>query len=176
MQKKVYEMTLGGRVLRVETGEMAKQASGAALISYGDSTVLSVVTAKNEASTQGFFPLMVMYTEKMYAAGKIPGGFLKREGRPSDNETLTSRLIDRPIRPLFPKGFKYELQVINTVMSANTDYTPEMTAMIGSSLALGISDIPFISTKIELIESFNIFTNLYCVNGYYFRYWIYCCC
>ncbi|PKK96325.1 MAG: polyribonucleotide nucleotidyltransferase, partial [Tenericutes bacterium HGW-Tenericutes-3] len=143
MAKKVYEMTLGGRVLRVETGEMAKQASGAALISYGDSTVLSVVTAKNEASTQGFFPLMVIYQEKLYAAGKIPGGFLRREGRPSEHETLTSRLIDRPLRPLFPDGFKNEVQIINTVLSSDPECTTEMAAMLGSSLVLGISNIPF---------------------------------
>ncbi len=143
MQKKVYEMTLGGRVLRVEIGEMAKQASGAALISYGDSTVLSVVTAKNEASTQDFFPLMVIYQEKLYAAGKIPGGFLRREGRPSEHETLTSRLIDRPLRPLFPDGFKNEVQVINTVLSSDPECTTEMASMFGSSLVLGISDIPF---------------------------------
>jgi len=136
-------MDFDGRELVVETGEMAKQAAGAALVRYNDTAVLSVCAVGKEPTSAGFFPLMVLYTEKMYAAGKIPGGFLKREGRPSDNETLTSRLIDRPIRPLFPKGFKYDLQVINTVMSANTDFTPEMTAMIGSSLALGLSDIPF---------------------------------
>ncbi len=143
MQKKVYEMTLGGRVLRVETGEMAKQASGAAVITYGDSTVLSVVTARNEASTQDFFPLMVVYQEKLYAAGKIPGGFLRREGRPSEHETLTSRFIDRPLRPLFPEGFKHEVQIINTVLSSDPECTTEMAAMLGSSLVLGISDIPF---------------------------------
>ncbi|HRX45202.1 MAG TPA: polyribonucleotide nucleotidyltransferase, partial [Acholeplasmataceae bacterium] len=106
MNKKIYTTTLGGRALTVEIGEVAKQAAGSALITYGDSTVLSVVTAKSEASTQDFFPLMVLYQEKLYAAGKIPGGFLRREGRPSEHETLTSRLIDRPIRPLFPDGFK----------------------------------------------------------------------
>ncbi len=142
-ERKTFKMDFDGRDLIVETGEMAKQAAGAVLIRYEDTAVLSVSAVGKQPSTAGFFPLMVLYTEKMYAAGKIPGGFLKREGRPSDNETLTSRLIDRPIRPLFPKGFKYDLQLINTVMSANTDYTPEMTAMIGSSLALGISDIPF---------------------------------
>jgi polyribonucleotide nucleotidyltransferase len=136
-------MDFDGRELIVETGEMAKQAAGAALVRYNDTAVLSVCAVGKEPTSAGFFPLMVLYQEKMYAAGKIPGGFLKREGRPSDNETLTSRLIDRPIRPLFPKGFKYDLQVINTVMSANTDFTPEMTAMFGSSLALGLSDIPF---------------------------------
>ncbi|PKK93000.1 MAG: polyribonucleotide nucleotidyltransferase, partial [Tenericutes bacterium HGW-Tenericutes-6] len=109
MQKKIYETMLGGRVLRVETGEVAKQANGAAMITYGDSTVLSVVTAKNEPTTMDFFPLMVIYQEKLYAAGKIPGGFLRREGRPSELETLTSRLIDRPLRPLFPEGYKNEV-------------------------------------------------------------------
>ncbi|MBU1094051.1 MAG: polyribonucleotide nucleotidyltransferase [Firmicutes bacterium] len=143
MQKKVYETTLGGRVLRVETGEMAKQAAGSALISYGDSTVLSVVTARNEASTQDFFPLMVIYQEKLYAAGKIPGGFLRREGRPSEHETLTSRLIDRPLRPLFPEGFKNEVQIINTVLSSDPECTTEMAALLGSSLVLGLSNIPF---------------------------------
>ncbi|MFU8792795.1 MAG: polyribonucleotide nucleotidyltransferase [Acholeplasmataceae bacterium] len=143
MQKKVYETTVGGRVLRVEVGEMAKQANGAAVISYGDSTVLSVVTAKREASTQDFFPLMVVYQEKLYAAGKIPGGFLRREGRPSEHETLTSRLIDRPLRPLFPEGFKNDVQIINTVLSSDPNATPEMSAMLGASLVVGISDIPF---------------------------------
>jgi polyribonucleotide nucleotidyltransferase len=136
-------MDFDGRRLAVEVGEVAKQAAGAALIRYNDTAVLSVCAIGKQPATADFFPLMVLYTEKMYAAGKIPGGFLKREGRPSDLETLTSRLIDRPIRPLFPDGFKYDLQIINTVMSANTDYSPPMTAMFGSSLALGISDIPF---------------------------------
>jgi polyribonucleotide nucleotidyltransferase len=136
-------MDFNGRSLIVEVGEMAKQAAGAALVRYEDTAVLSVCAIGNKPTTMSYFPLMVIYQEKMYAAGKIPGGFLKREGRPSDNETLTARLIDRPIRPLFPKGFMYDLQIINQVMSANTDYTPEMTAMFGSSLALGISNIPF---------------------------------
>jgi polyribonucleotide nucleotidyltransferase len=136
-------MDFDGRKLVVETGEVAKQAAGSAIIRYNDTAVLSVCAIGKEPAQADFFPLMVMYQEKMYAAGKIPGGFLKREGRPSDHETLTARLIDRPIRPLFPKGFKYDLQIINQVMSANTDYSPSMTAMFGSSLALGISDIPF---------------------------------
>lgn len=142
-ERKTFKMDFDGRELIVETGEMAKQAAGAVLVRYNDTAVLSVCAVGKEPTNGGFFPLMVLYQEKMYAAGKIPGGFLKREGRPSDNETLTSRLIDRPIRPLFPKGFLYDLQVINTVMSANPDYTPEMSAMFGSSLALGVSDIPF---------------------------------
>ncbi len=140
---RLFEMDFDGRKLIVETGEVAKQAAGAAIIRYNDTAVLSVCAVGKKPSTMNFFPLMVIYQEKMYAAGKIPGGFLKREGRPSDNETLTSRLIDRPIRPLFPKGFKYDLQIINQVMSANTDYSPQMTAMFGSSLALGLSDMPF---------------------------------
>ena len=143
MEKKIYETTLGGRVLHVEIGEIAKQAAGAAMVFYGDSTVLSVVTARNEASEQDFFPLMVIYQEKLYAAGKIPGGFLRREGRPSEHETLTSRLIDRPLRPLFPEGFKNEVQVINTVLSSDPECTTEMASLFGSSLVLGISNIPF---------------------------------
>ncbi len=143
MEKRVFQMDFGGRNLSVEVGEMAKQAAGACLVRYEDTAVLSVCAVGKEPATGDFFPLMVLYQEKMYAAGKIPGGFLKREGRPSDNETLTSRLIDRPIRPLFPKGFKYDLQIINQVMSANKDNTPEMSAMFGSSLALMVSDIPF---------------------------------
>ncbi|AIO19107.1 Polyribonucleotide nucleotidyltransferase [Candidatus Izimaplasma bacterium HR1] len=140
---RLFEMDFDGRKLVVEHGEVAKQAAGAVLVRYEDTAVLSVCAIGKQPTTADFFPLMVLYTEKMYAAGKIPGGFLKREGRPSDNETLTSRLIDRPIRPLFPNGFAYDLQIINTVISANTDNTPEMTAMFGSSLALGVSNIPF---------------------------------
>ncbi len=143
MEKRVYQTTLGGRTLSVEIGELARQASGAALISYGESRVLSVVTARNEPSTMDFFPLMVIYQEKMYSAGKIPGGFLRREGRPSEHETLTSRLIDRPLRPLFPKGFKNEVQMINSVLSSDPDCSTEMAALFGSSLVLGISNIPF---------------------------------
>ncbi|TVP85071.1 MAG: polyribonucleotide nucleotidyltransferase [Acholeplasmataceae bacterium] len=143
MQKKVYETTLGGRPLRVEIGEIAKQANGAALVTYGESSVLSVVTASKEPSRLDFFPLMVVYQEKLYAAGKIPGGFFRREGRPSEHETLTSRLIDRPLRPLFPEGFKNEVQVINMVLSSDADCSSEMAAMLGSSVALSISNIPF---------------------------------
>ncbi len=143
MEKKIYETTLGGRPLVVELGEIAKQANGAAIIRYGESTVLSVVTAKHEESYLDYFPLMVIYQEKLYAAGKIPGGFLRREGRPSEHETLTSRLIDRPLRPLFPEGFKNDVQVVNTVLSSDQACTPEMAAMFGSSLVLGISNIPF---------------------------------
>ncbi len=142
-EKRIYETVIGGRTLRVEIGELAKQANAAAMLYYGDSAVLSVTVAKDSASTQDFFPLTVLYQEKLYAAGKIPGGFLRREGRPSEHETLTSRLIDRPIRPLFPDGYRNEVQIINTVMSSDHDATPEMTALIGSSLVLMLSNIPF---------------------------------
>ncbi|MCD4826153.1 MAG: polyribonucleotide nucleotidyltransferase [Acholeplasmataceae bacterium] len=143
MSKKVFETTLGGRPFSVEIGEVAKQANGSAFINYGDSTVLSVVTAKTEPSPMDFFPLMVIYQEKLYAGGKIPGGFLRREGRPSEHETLTSRLIDRPLRPMFPEGFKNDVQIINTVLSSDPEATSEMAALFGSSLVLGISNIPF---------------------------------
>ncbi len=140
---RIFEMKINGHSLVVEIGEVAKQAAGAAIIRYEDTAVLSVVAISKRQVPTNFFPLMCIYQEKMYAGGKIPGGFLKREGRPSDNETLTSRLIDRPLRPLFPDGFRNEVQVINQVMSGNQDFSPEMTAMIGSSIVLGISQIPF---------------------------------
>ena len=140
---KRFEYTWGGRPLVIEIGEVAKQANGACLVYYGGSVVLSTCVSNNEASTQDFFPLMVLYQEKLYAAGKIPGGFLRREGRPSEHETLVSRLIDRPIRPMFADGFRNEVQVINMVLSSDPDCTPEMAAMLGSSIALMISDIPF---------------------------------
>ncbi|CCV64499.1 Polyribonucleotide nucleotidyltransferase [Alteracholeplasma palmae J233] len=144
MEKKIFETTFGGRPLRVEIGEVAKQANGSALIYYGDTVVLSTAVSKNVASTADFFPLMVIYQEKLYAAGKIPGGFLRREGRPSEHETLTSRLIDRPIRPLFEEGFRNEVQVVNTVLSSDAVNPSEMASIIGSSVALCISDIPFL--------------------------------
>lgn len=140
---KRFEYNWAGRPLIVEIGEVAKQANGACMVTYGGSTVLSAVVTKVSETVQDFFPLMVLYQEKQYAAGKIPGGFLRREGRASEHETLTSRLIDRPIRPLFPEGFNNEVQVVNTVLSADPDCTTEMAAMLGSSIALGISDIPF---------------------------------
>lgn len=143
MEKKVYEINWGGRPLKIEIGEVAKQANASALIHYGGTTVLSVVASSKKPSTMDFFPLMVMYQEKLYAAGKIPGGFLKREGRPGQNEILASRLIDRPIRPLFPDGFRYEVQIINTVLSHDPACPPEMVAMLGSSLVLQLSDLPF---------------------------------
>ena len=140
---KRFEFDWAGRPLVVEIGEVAKQANGACLVHYGDSTVLSAVVSNNVESTADFFPLMVLYQEKLYAAGKIPGGFLRREGRASEHETLVSRLIDRPIRPLFADGFNNEVQVINTVLSADPDCSTAMAAMLGSSIALMVSDIPF---------------------------------
>ena len=142
-QKKVYTLDWAGRQLIVETGQYAKQANGAVLIRYGDSTVLSTATASKTPRGLDFFPLTVNYEERQYAAGKIPGGFIKREGRPSEKAVLTSRLIDRPIRPLFAEGFRNDLQVISLVLSIDHDSSPEMAAMIGSSLALSVSDIPF---------------------------------
>ena len=136
-------MTFAGKPLVVEVGQMAKQANGAALVRYGDSTVLSAATMSKKMANTDFFPLQVNYEEKMYAAGKFPGGFMKREGRPSADATLTARLIDRPIRPLFAQGFRNEVQVINTVLSYDPDASAPMAAMFASSLALCISDIPF---------------------------------
>lgn len=141
--KKVYTIDWAGRPLTVEIGEMARQANGAVLVRYGDTAVLSTAVASKKASPLPFFPLTVHYIEKMYAVGKVPGGFIKREGRPSENATLTSRLIDRPIRPMFPEGVRNEIQITNTVLAVEQDNTPEMAAMLGSSLALAISDIPF---------------------------------
>lgn len=134
---------LAGREIVVEIGEMAKQASGAALVRYGDTVVLSTAVGDEKPSHLPFFPLTVNYEEKMYSVGKVPGGFIKREGRPSENATLTARLIDRPIRPMFPEGYRNETQLVNTVLSVDPDNSPEMTAMFGSSLALGISKVPF---------------------------------
>lgn len=141
--KKVFSTTLAGRPLSVEIGELAKQANGAVLVRYGDTVVLSAAVASKKASTGDFFPLTVHYIEKMYAVGKVPGGFIKREGRPSEAATLASRLIDRPLRPMFPEGVRNEVQVTNTVLSVDQDCTPEMAAMLGASLALAVSDIPF---------------------------------
>ena len=142
-EKHVYTYDFCGRQLVVESGELAKQAQGAALIRYDDTAVLSVTCVGKQPTTQDFFPLMVLYQEKLYAAGKIPGGFLRREGRPSEHETLTSRVIDRPIRPLFDDGFRNEVQIVNTVLSANPDNSPEMMALFGSSLVLGLGGVPF---------------------------------
>ncbi len=142
-EKQVFKTTWGGRPLEIEVGQLAKQANGAVLVRYGDTVVLSAAVASKEAKDTDFFPLTINYEEKMYAAGKIPGGFIKREGRPSTEATLTARLIDRPIRPMFAEGFRNEVQVTNIVMSVETDCSPAMAAMLGSSLALSISDIPF---------------------------------
>ncbi|MBY9081935.1 polyribonucleotide nucleotidyltransferase [Paenibacillus sp. HN-1] len=142
MQKQV-EMQLGGRTLVLETGRLAKQANAAVMVRYGDTSVLCTVTASSEPKDLDFFPLTVNYEERLYAVGKIPGGFIKREGRPSEKAILSSRLTDRPIRPLFPEGFRNDVQVLNLVMSVDQDCTPEIAAMIGTSAALSISDVPF---------------------------------
>jgi polyribonucleotide nucleotidyltransferase len=142
-EKHVFEYVHSGKKYTVEVGELAKQANGAVLVRYEDTAVLSAAVASKKATTGDFFPLMVLYQEKLYAAGKIPGGFFKREGRPTENETLTSRLIDRTLRPLFAEGFRNEVQVIDTVLSSNADYSSQMAAMLGSSLSLMVSDIPF---------------------------------
>ena len=143
MEKKEFRLNFRGRELVVETGELAKQADGAVLVRYGDTVILSCAVMSNNVSTADFFPLTVLYQEKLYSVGKIPGGFIKREGRPTDEATLAARLIDRPIRPMFAEGFRNEVQVVNTVLSVDPDNSPEMAAMFGASLALGISNIPF---------------------------------
>src|SRR5699024_3999636 len=142
-KKHVFSTEIAGKPFVVEIGELAKQADGACMIHYGDTSVLSVATASDEPKDLPFFPLTVNYEERLYAVGKIPGGFIKREGRPSEKAILASRLIDRPIRPLFPEGFRNEVQVISTVMSVDQDCSSEIAAMIGSSIALTISNIPF---------------------------------
>lgn len=141
--KKTFEMEFAGRTLKVETGEIAKQADGAAFVRFGDTVTLSTACCSDSPRDGDFFPLTVDYIEKQYAVGKIPQSFLRREGRPGEHGTLSARLIDRPIRPLFPEGFRNDVQIVNTIMSVDYDNTPEMTAMFGASLALGISDIPF---------------------------------
>ncbi len=138
-----FQMELAGRTLTIETGELAKQASGAALVRYGDTVVLVTATGSKEAKDIDFFPLTVDYEEKMYAVGRIPGGFVKREGRPPETAILHSRLIDRPIRPLFDKGCRNEVHVVATVLSVDQDNAPEICGMIGASAALAISDIPW---------------------------------
>lgn len=139
-----FSMEVGGRTLTIEQGKMAKQANGAVLVRYGDTVVLVTATASKEPREGvDFFPLTVDYEEKMYAAGKIPGGFIKREGRPSNDATLCARLIDRPIRPLFPKGYRNDVQIVATVLSVEPDNAPELAGMIGASCALSVSDIPF---------------------------------
>ena len=144
MSKKVFEFDFRGRKLVVEHGELAKQANSAVLVRYGDTVILSTVVVNKEANLlSDFFPLMVIYQEKLYSVGKIPGGFIKREGKPTDAATLAARMIDRPMRPMFKEGFKNEVQIVNTVLSVDTDNSPELTAMFGSSLCTSISEIPF---------------------------------
>lgn len=141
--KRTFELEFYGKKLIVETGEIAKQADGAVFTRFNETVVLSTSCCSDEPKEGDFFPLTVTYEEKQYAVGRIPGGFLRREGRPGEHATLTARLIDRPVRPMFSEGFRNEVQIINTVMSVDLDATPEMTAMFGSSLSLCISDIPF---------------------------------
>ena len=142
--KKVFELDFREKKLVVEHGELAKQATGSVLVRFGDTVVLStVVVSKNVNVLADFFPLMVLYQEKLYSVGKIPGGFIKREGRPTENATLAARMIDRPMRPLFPSDFKHEVQIVNTILSVDPDHSPEMAALFGSSLATSISKIPF---------------------------------
>lgn len=142
--KKIFELDFRGRKIIVEHGELAKQAHGAVLVRYGDTVILSTaVVSKNANVLSDFFPLMVLYQEKLYSVGKIPGGFIKREGRPTENATLAARMIDRPMRPLFPENFRNEVQIVNTVLSVDQDNSPEMAAMFGSSLCTCISKIPF---------------------------------
>ena len=144
MDKKVFELDFYGRKIIVEHGQVAKQADGAVLVRYGDTVVLSTaVVSKSANLLSDFFPLMVLYQEKLYSVGKIPGGFIKREGRPTDAATLAARMIDRPLRPLFPEDFKNEVQIVNTVLSVDQDNSPELTALLGSSLCVSISKIPF---------------------------------
>lgn len=144
MSKRIFEYDFRGRKLIIEHGELAKQAHGSVLIRYGDTVILStVVVGKNANLLSDFFPLTVLYQERLYSVGKIPGGFIKREGRPTENATLAARMIDRPMRPLFPEDFRNEVQVVNTVLSVDQDNAPELTALFGSSLATSISKIPF---------------------------------
>lgn len=143
MTKRTFKLDFAGKQLIVETGEIAKQADGSVLVRYDDTVILTTAVGSNEPKNTDFFPLTVVYEEKQYSVGKIPGSFHRREGRPGENATLTARLIDRPIRPLFDEGFRNEVQVVNTVLSVDQHASPEMTALFGSGLALGISNIPF---------------------------------
>lgn len=141
--KRQFKLNFLGRDLVVETGQLAKQSNGSVLVRYGDTVVLSVCVMGKTPVTQDFFPLQVLYQEKLYSVGKIPGGFIRREGKPTDAATLAARLIDRPIRPMFDENLRNEIQVVNTVLSVDQDNSPEMAALFGTSLCLGISDIPF---------------------------------
>ena len=143
MAKQVFEAVFANKKLTIETGEIAKQADGAVLVRYNDTVVLSTAVASSEAKDTDFFPLTVTFEEKLYSVGKIPGSFLRREGKPSEHAILSAREIDRTLRPLFAEGFRNEVQVVNTVLSVDQDASPEIAAMIGASLALCISDIPF---------------------------------
>ena len=139
-----YQMMLGGRPLILEFDKVAKQANGAVLMHYGDTVALVTATISKEPREGiDFFPLLVDYEERLYAVGKIPGGFIRREGRPTEKAILAARLIDRPIRPLFPQGFRNDVQVVATILSVDQDCSPSITAMIGASAALSVSDIPF---------------------------------
>ncbi|MEO3945051.1 polyribonucleotide nucleotidyltransferase [Gorillibacterium sp. CAU 1737] len=141
--EKIIQFDLAGRTFSLETGKLAKQANGAVMARYGDTAVLCTVTASSEPKDLDFFPLTVNYEERMYAVGKIPGGYIKREGRPTQKAILASRLTDRPIRPLFPEGFRNDVQIVNLVMSVDQDCAPDIVAMIGTSAALSLSDVPF---------------------------------
>ena len=144
---RTYSMDLAGRTLTAEIGRVAEQANGAALLRYGETVVLITATASAKPREGiDFFPLSIDYEERLYSVGKIPGGFIKREGRPSEKAILTSRCIDRPLRPLFPKDYRNDVCIVATVMSVDQDCSPEVVAMIGASLALRISDIPFTDT------------------------------
>ncbi|MBI2614173.1 MAG: polyribonucleotide nucleotidyltransferase, partial [Gemmatimonadetes bacterium] len=140
---KRLEQIIGGRALRLETGRLAKQAAGSAIVQYGETMILAAVTVADQQTTLPFFPLTVEYREKSYAAGKIPGGFLKREGRPSDDEILAARLTDRSIRPLFPDGLKNEVQAFVYVLSADQENDADVLGITGASLALGLSRVPW---------------------------------
>ena len=143
MSKQVFSTDFYGKNLTVEVGELAKQANGSVLVRYDDTVILSTAVAGKEPKSVDFFPLTVTYEEKLYSVGKIPGGFIKREGRPTDAATLAARMIDRPLRPLFPEDYKNEVQIVNTVLSVDQDNSPELTALLGSSLCVSISKIPF---------------------------------
>src|SRR4030043_1619402 len=139
----VVEMKIGDKKLSIETGKLAKQADGAVTVRYGDTVVLTTVVARDLDEVPPYFPLLVEYREMTYAAGKIPGGFFKREGRPSEKEIVTSRMIDRPLRPLFSEGYMEEVQIVSTALSADEEVDPDILGIIGASAALAISDIPF---------------------------------
>lgn len=159
-EKHSVSLEWAGRTLTIETGQVARQADGSVMITYGETTLLATATfAKSAKPGQDFFPLTVNYIEKYYAAGRIPGGFFKREGRPTEKETLTSRLIDRPIRPLFAEGFKNEVQVVLTAMSYDLENDPDVIGMIGASAALVLSGAPFMGP--------NTFFWIYKVKSFY---------